>query len=340
MPDNDTVSRRDLLKGLGAMAATAAAAPLLASAQQPGAPAGTATATAAPPGAAPKDALRFGITAHQTANVDQIRALWQGADDLGFDSAFVFDHFMAATPGTPAQERFHEAWTLLAGLAANTRRLRAGVLVNGCTYRHPAIVAKMGATVDQMTNGRLILGLGAGWLEREHAAYGIPFDTKGGRARRLGESVEVITQLWTQDRTTYTGKYFQLKDAPLEPKPVQKPHPPILIGGSGKKIVLPVAAKYAQFWHFGLPSADPAEIKRYTAAFDDLCRSVGRDPSEVVKATSFPVPDTAQAMKDLHSALPGVVAAGIRYFILLPPPDNSVKLLQQFAREIVAKYAA
>lgn len=334
MSDHHTVSRRGLLKGLGAMAATAVTAPLLASAQQPNPHPGATSA--APPGAAPADGLRWGITAHQTASFEQIKDLWQGADALGFDSAFVFDHFMAATPGTPAQERFHEAWTLLAGLAAQTRRLHVGLLVNGCTYRHPAIVAKMGATVDQMTNGRLILGLGAGWLEREHVAYGIPFYTKGVRARRLGESVEVIRQLWTQERTTYTGQYYQLKDAPLEPKPVQKPHPPILIGGSGKKIVLPIAAKHAQFWHFGLPSADPAEIKRYTAAFDDLCRSVGRNPAEVVKATSFGVPDNPQAVKDLHAALPGVIAAGIKYFILLPPPDNNIELVQKFAREFVA----
>jgi len=334
MADALDVSRRDLLKGIGALAVTTAATPLAATAQQAGALPGAAAAP--PTAAAPKDAVRFGITAHQTADIAQILALWQAADALGFDSAFVFDHFMAATPGPPAQERFHEAWTLLAGLAAQTRRIRVGLLVNSCTYRHPAIVAKMGATIDQMSNGRLILGLGAGWLEREHVAYGIPFYTKGVRARRLGESVEVITQLWTQPRTTYTGTYFQLKDAPLEPKPVQKPHPPILIGGSGPKVVQPIAAKYAQFWHFGLPTRDPAGLKQFTAAFDDLCRRVGRNPAEVVKATSFPFPDTAQGMKDLHAALPPVIAAGIRYFIMLPPPDNNVELLQKFAREFVA----
>jgi len=330
MIDEQKVTRRHVLKGLGALAAAGLARPALA--------ADTTPPPGATPGTAAGSRVKFAITVNQGAPFEQILSAWEAAEAAGFDAAFVFDHFMGIMPGTPEQERHQEAWTLLAALAARTRRLRVGLLVNSCTYRHPAIVAKMAATVDQISGGRLILGLGAGWMEREHKAYGIPFHTKAGRARRLGEYVEVINALFVQERVTYSGKYFQLKDAVLEPKPVQKPHPPILIGGSGKKIVLPIVAKYAQMWHFGIPSKEPAEVKQFTAAFDDLCRSLGRNPAEVVKATSFFVPNTEQTAKDVRALLPGLIAAGITYFVLLPPADNNVGLLQKFAREFFPEF--
>jgi F420-dependent oxidoreductase-like protein len=319
----DEVARRQVLKGLGLLAA-----------------ARLVPAAVVAPATRPAVTVKFSITVNQALPFDQILSMWEAAEGLGFDGAFVFDHFMGMSPGTPEQERQQEAWTLLAALAARTRRLRVGLLVNGCTYRHPAIVAKMAATVDQISRGRLILGLGAGWAEREHKAYGIPFYTKAGRARRLGEYVEVIKALFVEERVTYSGKYFQLKDAVLEPKPVQKPHPPILIGGSGKKIILPIAAKYAQMWHFGVPSKDPTVVKQFVAAFDELCRSVGRNPAEVVKATSFLLPDSEQAAKDVRALLPGLIAAGITYFVLLPrnAAASNVTLLRKFARDFFPKF--
>jgi alkanesulfonate monooxygenase SsuD/methylene tetrahydromethanopterin reductase-like flavin-dependent oxidoreductase (luciferase family) len=198
----------------------------------------------------------------------------------------------------------------------------------------------MAATVDQISGGRLILGLGAGWLEREHTAYGIPFYTKGIRARRLGEAVEAIKLLFTQERATYAGKYFQLHEAPLEPKPAQKPHPPILIGGSGPKVVQPIAAKHAQIWHFGVKDQNLDELKRMAAAFDGICRSVGRDPAEVVKATSFVVPADDQKLADLRAILPTVIAAGIGYIILLSPSDTSLDPLRRFARDVMPEFTS
>jgi F420-dependent oxidoreductase-like protein len=331
MHDEFSISRRHLLKGLGVVAAATVARPAHGLDVTPGAVPGT-------PAPLPTGPVKFGVTFTQGGSFDQILTLWEGAEALGFDSAFVFDHFMGMMPGTPESERHQEAWTLLAALAARTRKIRLGVLVNCSTYRHPAIVAKMAATVDQISGGRLILGLGAGWSEREHNAYGIPFYTKAVRARRLGEFVEVIVRLFTQERTTYAGKYFTLTDAPLEPKPVQRPHPPILIGGSGPKLVQPIAARYAQIWHFGVPNQDIEELKRMGAAFDALCRSVGRDPAEVVKATSLGVPKDSQGLKDLRTTLSQMVAAGIRYLILLPPPDNNLELLRRFAQEVIPEF--
>ena len=177
--------------------------------------------------------LRFGIkTAPQYTTYDDILRVWQEADAIPiFEHAWVFDHFvpLGANPAGPCLE----GWTLLAALAARTDRLRVGVMVTGNTYRHPAVLANMGATVDALSHGRLDFGIGAGWHEHEHAMYGIPLFAPGERIRRLGEACDVITRLWTEPVATYDGRYYRLAAATCEPKPVQKPHPPFVIGGSG-----------------------------------------------------------------------------------------------------------
>src|SRR5262249_47882582 len=146
------------------------------------------------------------------------------------------------------------------------------------TYRYPAVLAKMAATVDQVSHGRLILGMGAGWFEAEHTAYAIPFYSKGGRARRLVEAVEVGEALFTQDKATFPGQDYQLKDEPWAQRPVQPPHPPILIGGMGPKVVLPLVARHADIWNFFAPD-DPVQVKETIVSFDALCQKVGRDPA-------------------------------------------------------------
>ena len=281
--------------------------------------------------------VRFGITAQQAVYDDVLR-LWQEAEALGFDTAFVYDHFMAPAPGPPEAERYLESWSLLSALAARTERLRIGVLVTAMSLRHAAILAKMAATVDHVSRGRLIIGLGAGWMEREHVAYGIPFLTKGKRAKRLVEAVEVMRRLFTQPRTTFEGRYFTLKDAPLEPKPVQGPQPPILIGGMGPKIVQPLAARYAQTWHIGLGPNDPASIRRTFDVFDALCRKANRDPREVERAT-FVDPRLVQSSgDDLRRQLEGLRDVGMGHFILLPPKGNDATVLRRFAKEIIPAF--
>jgi F420-dependent oxidoreductase-like protein len=278
--------------------------------------------------------VRFGITAPQSASFRDILGLWREADILGFDTAFVCDHFMMPNPGPAPTQRCFEAWSLLGALAARTHRLRLGVLVSGNTYRHPAVVAKMAATIDHVSRGRLILGLGAGWMEREHRAYGIPFHTAGGRARRLGEAVEVIKRLFTEESASFNGKYYTLKDAPCEPKPLQKPHPPILIGGMGPKVVQPLAARHAQIWHLIVPGGNVTAIRRACESFDRLCREVGRDPAEVEKAASCDPSQLGTGSGALRDRLRALVDAGVRHFVLLPPPNDRT-VLRRFATEII-----
>lgn len=286
--------------------------------------------------ALPGHGIRFGVLARQGASYADTLGFCHEAERLGFDVAYVNDHFMGAIPGPAESERCFEAWSLISALAAQTERIRIGVLVTGSTYRHPAVVAKMAATVDHVSRGRVIIGMGAAWLEREHIALGIPFYTPGIRARRLVESVEVVKRLFTQAKTTFEGKFYALKDAPFEPKSIQKPHPPILIGGLGDKVVQPLAARHAQIWHFLPHAPDPAEVGRLCAGFDKVCADVGRDPREVEKATSI-MPKALEApAKELRAQLRVLVDAGVRQFVL-PPLQASQELadIRRFAKEIM-----
>jgi F420-dependent oxidoreductase-like protein len=320
------LSRRRFLRGVGAATAMTAMAGRLPW------PSGARASTRVP------GKLRFGVhTPPQHVGYGDIESVWKEADELGFDTAFVFDHFIPIS-----SERTGpclEGWTLLASLAAKTRRIRAGVLVTGNTYRYPAVLAKMAATVDHASGGRLILGLGAGWFEREHEAYGIPFHTTGGRARRLVESVEVIKLLFAEEKSNFTGKYYALKDALFEPKSVQKPHPPILIGGMGPKVIQPLAARHANIWHFFVRSGGAEEAKRVCANFDRICGEVGRDPKDVEKCTSLSVRGmTGSAAAELRDQVRALAEAGVGH-VLLPmraPYDRT--LLRDFAREVMPAF--
>ena len=321
---SNPVSRRRFLKSVGTVAAAAALAER--------APMSKAAWAAA----APTGKLRFGIqTPPQHVTYADLLQTWREADELGFDSAFVFDHFLPiySDPSGPCLE----GWTLLSALAAQTKRVRVGVLVTSNTYRNPAILAKMAATVDHVSQGRLILGIGAGWFELEHTAYGIPFSTVGGRARQLGEALEVIKLLWTKDKSTYTGKYYQLKDAPFEPKTVQKPHPPILIGGQGPKLILPHIARHANIWHMRVRDVDPEGVKQLSTNFDAICRKVGRDPAEIEKAVSLQSAHLTGATEEVRQQIQALADVGIRYFIISLSPGDQ-KHLSRFAKEIMPAF--
>ncbi len=175
--------------------------------------------------------LSFGIkTAPQFTTYDDILRVWNEADRLPeIEHAWAFDHFIPLGPDPTGPQL--EGWTLLGALAARTERLRLGLMVTGNIYRHPAVLANIGATVDVISHGRLDFGIGAGWNEMECNMYGIPLYAPGERIRRLGEACEVIKLLWTEPRANFNGKYYQLRDALCEPKPVQKPYPPFVIGG-------------------------------------------------------------------------------------------------------------
>ena len=292
---------------------------------------GTAHAAVAP------GKLRFGIQARpEHVTYADMRRVWREADELGLDSAFTFDHFMPID-GRPEGACF-EGWTMLSALAAQTERIRVGVLVTGNTYRFPAVLAKMAATVDHVSNGRLILGIGAGWFEREHAAYGIPFHTPGGRARRMVEAVEVVKMLFTQERSTFEGKYYRLADAPFQPRAVQRPHPPILIGGMGPKVVQPCAAKHAQIWHFFVRDGVD-EVRRTVVAFDALVRQAGREPAEVEKSVSLRPPDIAgKPAKEVRAHVQALADAGVGHFILSLPAPYDWEVLRRYAKEVAPAF--
>ena len=227
--------------------------------------------------------MRFGLfTSMGAQTYAGVLDLWRHLEATGWDIACVTDHFM---PNTKEREgAMLEAWSTLSALAAVVPRMRVGTIVLGNTYRHPAVVAKMAAQVDIISGGRLLLGLGAGWQENEHEAYGIPFYTLGERLARLDEACHVMKSLWTERRSTFQGRYYQLSDAPLDPKPVQAPHPELMIGGGGEKVTLRIVARHADHWNVW---GGPAVLARKGAILEEHCRTVGRDVKTIRRSANM-----------------------------------------------------
>jgi F420-dependent oxidoreductase-like protein len=223
-----------------------------------------------------------------------VEALWRHAEQTGWDAACVTDHFMPNTPERVGD--MLESWTTLTALAALTKRMRVGTIVSGNTYRHPAVLAKMAANVDIISSGRLICGMGAGWQENEHQAYGLPFYTVAERLQRLDEACQVLNMLWTQERSTFKGRYYQLDDAPLMPKPVQKPRPELMIGGGGEKVTLKIVARWADHWNVW---GGPDILAQKGKILDGYCAAIGRDPKTIVRsAVMVPVLSEDRAQID------------------------------------------
>jgi len=221
--------------------------------------------------------LRIGLkNSGQATTIQALRDVWRIADEAGFDHVWDFDHL--ASIGADGTERpVYEGWTLLAAIAASTRRVRLGCLVTGNTYRHPALLAKMAVTVDHLSGGRLEFGIGAAWAEAEHLMYGI--EGLDHRVGRLRESLEVMTSLWTRERTSFDGRYYHFKDATANPKPIQKPHPPIWIGAGGDQM-LQVVARYADVWNVAGASS-PGAAAELSQKLDEACAKLGRDPAQL-----------------------------------------------------------
>ncbi|MEK7715964.1 MAG: TIGR03560 family F420-dependent LLM class oxidoreductase [candidate division NC10 bacterium] len=229
--------------------------------------------------------MRFGVFQGLTATTwEGVRELWRHVEDTGWDAACVTDHFMPNTPDRVGDAM--ECWTTLAALAAVTPRMRVGTIVAGNTYRHPAVLAKMAAQVDIISGGRLICGLGAAWQQNEHEAYGIPFYTVGERLGRLDEACQVLKALWTRPKTAFEGRYYRLVDAPLSPKPVQQPHPELMIGGGGEKVTLRIVAQHADHWNVW---GGPETLARKGRILDGYCAAIGRDPKAITRSANMPL---------------------------------------------------
>jgi alkanesulfonate monooxygenase SsuD/methylene tetrahydromethanopterin reductase-like flavin-dependent oxidoreductase (luciferase family) len=252
--------------------------------------------------------ISFGVvTAQHQYTWHDLVDRWQLAEELGFDSIWLFDHFMPlyGDPGGPCLETS----TLLSALALKTTRARIGVLVYGNTHRNPCILAKEIVTVDHVSNGRAILGIGAGWNEREHKAFGIPFPSPGERVEMLDEALQVMEQLFTHERTTFRGAHYQLDDAPFAPKPVQG-HLPVLVGGDRPKM-LKVIARHADLWDTSRP---PNGIREGLEQIANHCREFGRDPAEIAVSSTFGA-DRLEDEKGFPALIRTYRAAGSSQFL-------------------------
>lgn len=254
----------------------------------------------------------FGLKHSQHfTTIDALRRCWAIAEDGGFDSCWVYDHFVPRTAGTGVSGDVFEGWTLLGAMAEATRRVRIGALVTGNTYRHPAVLAKMAVTVDHLSGGRLELGIGAG-AGPEHALLGISDEKPVGR---LAEALPVLKLLFTEPTATFQGEHYRLIDAVSNPKPVQHPGPPLWIGGIGEKRSLRLIAEYADVWVPAIPpGTDPAELHRPNEILDGYCEKIGRDPATLRRAAQVLLPsdkDEAARLIEAH------LAAGCTDIILL-----------------------
>src|SRR2546427_10187540 len=274
--------------------------------------------------------MRFGVfTSLMGQTWPGVLELWQHLESTGWDTACVSDHFM---PNTREREgAMLESWSTLSALAAVVPRMRIGTIVLGNTYRHPAVVAKMAAQVDIISGGRLLLGLGGAWQENEHQAYGIPFYTVRERLERLDEACAVIRSLWTQRRSDFKGRYYQLSGAPLDPKPVQKPHPELMIGGGGERVTLRIVAKHANHWNIW---GGPGVLARKGAVLDAHCAAVGRDPKTITRSANMVLlitdrKDEVERLAETIATRLGRHAADARDTCLAGTPDQIREQLDQ-----------
>jgi F420-dependent oxidoreductase-like protein len=270
--------------------------------------------------------MRIGIDCSQhQLTWEELRDRVRFAEDAGFDGAWVFDHFkpLYGDPGGPCLE----SWTLLSALGAATSRIRLGALVTGVTYRHPSMLAMEAVTVDHVSNGRVELGVGAAWFEPEHRELGFDFPPPGQRGRRLEEAIRVMKLLMTEDGASFDGRYYRLEAATYNPKPVQRPCPPLWVGAGGEKVMLPIAGRHADVWHgFG----HATELDRKWRIVAGAAESAGRDPASILRSTSLSISESWDEVKATATRLRD---AGIGYVIVSWPAEGEARV-EQFLKEV------
>ena len=284
---------------------------------------------------------RFGIaTAPMQVHYNDILRVWREADTISeIEHAWLFDHLMpiAGDPNGP----IYEGWTLLSALAAQTQRLRLGLLVTSNRFRPPAMLAKIATTVDIVSGGRLDFGIGAGsrpsipWARREYEAHGLPYDDFAHSVGGLAEACTVIRRLWTEDKPfDFDGSYVHLTGAFGNPKPVQRPHPPIVIGGRSTA-TLRVVAEHADVWN--MPGGDIEDAVSRGQLLDQFCAEIGRDPASVTRSIVLHV--SYERPGDTRDAIAAAVQAGFRHVVLglaAPYPEGVARWV---AEEVVGKLA-
>jgi len=254
----------------------------------------------------------------------------QLAEELGFDGMWGFDHFQPMYGEGPGET--FEGMTTLAALSGVTSRIRLGLLVTGVTYRHPSMLAMQANTIDHASQGRLELALGAAWFDKEHHELGIAFPSTAERFDLLQDTLEIVTRLFTGDVVSYEGRRVSLHDARMRPLPVQHPHPPIWIGGTGPIRTLPLVARYADVWHaWGSPSS----LREANASVDRLAAEAGRDPSAITRAGSMSLDDLEVARK--HAAKWSDAGYG---YLVCGWPEAGDAQVEAFARHVMSEFVS
>jgi F420-dependent oxidoreductase-like protein len=305
--------------------------------------------------------LRFGLRLPQdSTDFAALRDIAQAAEQLGYHSLWLYDHFYHFP--VPDNVTILEPWTLMSVLAGATSSIRLGTLVLCHGYRPPALLAKMAATLDVLSGGRLEFGYGAGWHQEEFAGYGYEFPSVATRIRQMEEGLTVIKKLWTEEHASFSGKFHRLAGAICEPKPMQSPHPPITIGGGGERLLLRAVARHADVWNY-FPSPLP-EYEHKANVLDQHCRTIGRDPASLDRSLMTPTV-TAEWEKEVRDQLewakqrgymwahsgnvvqgtPDIVVPryrdyirrGVSFFIVQLPDSRNLKQIEFVAKNVIAE---
>jgi alkanesulfonate monooxygenase SsuD/methylene tetrahydromethanopterin reductase-like flavin-dependent oxidoreductase (luciferase family) len=253
-------------------------------------------------------------------------------EELGIDSLWLYDHLYG--PGAPDYPSL-EAWTLATALLSRTQRIHVGHMVLCNQFRHPAVLAKMATTLDQISAGRLQLGIGSGSLEDEHRRTGLEWGSFAQRSARLGETLEILHQAFANERIDFEGHHFRVRDMPIKPGPVQRPRPPIIVGGVGEKYTLPLVARYADVWN--VPTYALGELEHKVSVLRSICQDVGRDPDTIVlsiEAVMALAPDDVSLPKvsELAEKRFGIPAFGLHEGGLIGTPPAIVDRLHELAQ--------
>jgi alkanesulfonate monooxygenase SsuD/methylene tetrahydromethanopterin reductase-like flavin-dependent oxidoreductase (luciferase family) len=277
----------------------------------------------------------LGIQTIQTWTWTEMHERWSAFEQQGWDSLWLPDHFVpTANPSGP----MFEAWTLLAALATHTSTARIGILVSSNTFRHPAMLAKQAVTVDHISNGRLELGVGAGWFAEEHEMFGLPFPKTRELVDQYEEAVELLDRYLSGDQTSFEGDHYTLRDAWNRPAPVQKPRMPLMLGAHGPRMI-DIASRYADTWN---TRGTPEDVRDRNERMDDAARRNGRDPSDIKRSIIYVVAqmpeehpwDSVDAFEDFVGRFSAV---GVQEFIFQPPPAEKLAIVEQVAHDVLPR---
>lgn len=277
----------------------------------------------------------FGIHTIQTWTWPELRDRWQWFESLGFDSLWLPDHFF---PTVGRDKPMFEAWTLLSGLALVTQRARIGILVSSNTFRHPAVLAKQAVTVDHLSEGRLELGIGAGWFVEEHEVFGLDFPETKELVDRYAEAVQLIDRYLTHDRSSFEGEHYRLDGAYNRPAPVQQPRPPLVMGAHGPRM-LKLVARYADTWNSFAPVD---ELRRRNDQLTVYCEEIGRDPASIKRSMFYgvnqsPEDDPWASSDAFEEFIARYAEAGMEEFVLQPPKPERFDMVERIASDVLPR---